>query len=212
MVDPPAADFWDRVRQWQHKGYAIALHGSQHLYVNREKGLMKLTPHSEFTGLSYEAQADKLEKGLAIFRQHGVRADAWVAPSHSFDRNTLAVLEKLGIKVVCDGLWPWPHAGSDGMFWVPQQLWRFAPKPAGVWTVCCHHNRWTPERTEAFGREVAHYGPRMTDLAQVLATYANRSLTVPDRASALCNLMWEHRVLPTLARVRRRLLNVGPRA
>src|SRR5260370_42375028 len=32
-VDAPVADFWDRVRQWQARGWTIALHGYQHRYV-----------------------------------------------------------------------------------------------------------------------------------------------------------------------------------
>jgi len=211
MIDPPAEDFWERVRDWQRRGYAIALHGYQHVYINRERGLMRLTAHSEFTGLPYEVQAEKLEKGMAIFAKHGIRADAWIAPSHSFDRNTLAVLDKLGLRTVCDGLWPWPHKDEDGIFWVPQQLWRFAPKSSGIWTVCCHHNQWSPEKVKSFSEELVHYGPRMTDLETVIAEYSERPLTVPDQASALCNLIWEHRVLPALGRWRRRIFNVRPK-
>ncbi len=194
MCDPPVPDFWDRVRQWQKMGYAIALHGYQHLYVNHDPGLMKLTPNSEFTGLSYQEQKTKLKKALAIFAEQGVRADAWVAPSHSFDRTTLQVLAELGLMVISDGLWPWPHLDDDRLFWVPQQLWGFSPKPAGVWTVCCHHNSWTETRIETFGRQLASYAPQMTDLATVTQTYAGRSLTLPDRVSAFGNLVWYHRI------------------
>jgi peptidoglycan/xylan/chitin deacetylase (PgdA/CDA1 family) len=198
MCDAPVPDFWERVRLWQQAGYAIALHGYQHVYVNNKKGLMKLTPHSEFAGLSYEEQKDKLTKAMAIFTEQGIRADAWVAPSHSFDPTTLQVLSELGVTVVCDGLWPWPHS-DDKRFWVPQQLWDFYPKPAGVWTVCCHHNSWTDKRVELFSRHLASYAPRMTDLASVTQAYAGRSLTFPDRVSALGNLIWNHRIKDFLA-------------
>ena len=36
IVDSPCADFWERVRKWQRAGYAIALHGYQHRYVNQQ--------------------------------------------------------------------------------------------------------------------------------------------------------------------------------
>jgi peptidoglycan/xylan/chitin deacetylase (PgdA/CDA1 family) len=205
MLNPPAADFWERVRRWQAKGYTIALHGYQHLYVNQERGLMRLTPHSEFTGLPFEEQLDKLRKALAIFTEHGVRADAWVAPSHSFDRNTLRALEELGLRTVSDGLWPWPHGDGDkGIFWLPQQLWWFSRKSAGVWTVCLHHNNWSEQRMKGFVREMEHYGPLMTDVETVRAEFAGRPLTLLDRFRALANLLWRHRILQVLYRLRNR--------
>ena len=35
VAGPPRADFWERVRGWQARGWTIALHGYQHLYVTR---------------------------------------------------------------------------------------------------------------------------------------------------------------------------------
>lgn len=207
MCDPPVPDFWDRVRKWQNKGYSIALHGYQHVYVNRNKGMLRLTPNSEFAGLSYRDQEAKLRQGMAIFAEQGVKVDLWVAPSHSFDRITLQVLGELGVKVICDGLWPLPHTDGDGLFWVPQQLWTFQPKPAGIWTVCCHHNSWSENDVRAFGENLAAHADRMTDLRTVTQVYASRKLTLPDRASASGNLIWYHRIRPFLGWVRRRFLH-----
>ena len=213
MIDPPAPDFWDRVRHWQSKGYTIGLHGYQHLYVNQERGLMRLTPHSEFTGLPYQEQIEKLRKGLAIFAEHGVQPEAWIAPSHSFDQNTLRALAELGLHTVSDGLWPWPHGGgADGLFWLPQQLWWFDRRWPGVWTICCHHNSWSKERLNAFVHEMEHYGPLMTEVTAVRAAYAGRALTVQDRAVALLTLLWRHRILQVLHRLRNRLRSAGQRA
>jgi hypothetical protein len=209
MCDPPAPDFWDRVRQWQKAGYTIALHGYQHVYVNSNKGLMRLTPHSEFAGLPYEEQEAKLRQALAIFAEQGVRAEAWVAPSHSFDRTTLKVLAGLDLKVISDGLWPWPHVDEDHFFWLPQQLWDFYPRSAGAWTVCCHHNSWSEKRIESFSRNLASYAPRMTDLATVTQAYAGRSLTLSDRVIALRTLAWRHRIRPLLGRLWKRWFRSG---
>lgn len=212
-LGPPADDFWERVRRWQSRGYTIALHGYQHHYVNQERGLMRLTAHSEFTNLPYEEQLEKLRKGLAIFAEHGVRADAWVAPSHSFDQNTLRALKALGLHTVSDGLWPWPHGGgAAGLFWVPQQLWWFDRKGAGIWTVCLHHNTWSQERLDAFIREVENYAPRLTDMETVRAEFAGRPLTLQDRFWALATLLWRHRILQVLYRLRKRLRSASQRA
>lgn len=212
QVGPAAPDFWDRVRAWQQRGYTIALHGHQHVYINRERGLMRLTAHSEFTGLSYAEQRDKLEKALAIFAAQGVRADAWVAPSHSFDRTTLRVLADLQLNVISDGLWPWPHRDAGGRFWVPQQLWQFEPRPAGIWTVCNHHNAWSDRDLQLFIRYVDAHAGRMTDVDTVLRTYGDRRLAVSDRLSAFCNLMWNHRIKPPLGRLRRWFRKLRQRA
>ena len=209
MCDPPLPEFWDRVRRWQEMGYTIALHGYQHVYVNQERGLTRLTPQSEFAGLSYQEQQAKLQKAVAIFAEQGVRVDAFVAPSHSFDRTTLKVLAELGVKVVSDGLWPWPHADKNGMFWVPQQLWDFRRRPAGTWTVCNHHNSWTKAKVEALGENLTQHAGRMTDLARVAQTFAGRPLSITDRIWALGDLMWNHRIKAALWRLRRRWKKAG---
>jgi peptidoglycan/xylan/chitin deacetylase (PgdA/CDA1 family) len=205
MPDAPVGDFWDRVRRWQAKGYAIALHGHQHVYVNKNPGMMKLNRQSEFAGLPYGEQRTKIQKGLEIFAENGVTAEAWVAPSHSFDRTTLKVLAELGLPVVSDGLWPWPHLEEDSIFWVPQQLWAFYPKPAGIWTVCQHHNSWTEERLGAFARDLAQYASRMTDLSEVIRVHSGRTLTFSDRLTAGMDSLWNHHIRTFAWKVRRSL-------
>lgn len=200
MVAPPAPDFWDRVRRWQAMGYTIGLHGYQHVYVNHHRGLLKLTPHSEFSGLSFTEQELKIRQGLAIFAEQGVRAELFVAPSHSFDRTTLEVLHRHGLSVISDGPWAWPHLDRGRMFWIPQQLWSFAPRPAGIWTVCLHPNDWKEKGLARFEQQVAQFAPRITDLAQVSRTYAGRQLTVRDRINAQIRFLWRHRAIPFLKR------------
>ena len=204
-VDPPRADFWDQVRRWQGQGWCIALHGYQHHYVNREAGMLGLNPQSEFAGLPREEQEAKLRKGLALFAEQGVRADAWVAPSHSFDRTTVGILADLGLTVISDGLWPRPFTEPGGTTWVPQQLWDFQPRPAGVWTVCNHHNHWTPERLDRFTESLHAYAPFLTDVPTVLAEYAGRGLSLADRWRGFSEFVWTHRVLGPLWSARRRL-------
>ena len=126
-----------------------------------------------------------MRRGLEIFAKYGVRADAWVAPAHSFDRTTVGVLADLGVLVINDGLWPWPFTDARGVTWVPQQLWDFAPKPAGIWTVCCHHNNWTPRKMEDFGKSLESYASKITDLTTVIHSFAGRRLTLADQWTAL---------------------------
>jgi predicted deacetylase len=198
MIDPPRSDFWERVRGWQASGYAIALHGYQHLYVNRNAGLMKLTPQSEFAGLPRAEQETKLKGGVDIFAQNGVTVDAWVAPAHSFDGTTVAALADLGVRVISDGLTPWPYTDGRGTFWAPQQFWSFRPKPAGVWTVCFHHNSWSAQQCDRFAEDVAAYAPRLTDLVTVANQFGHRKRGAADRFAAFSDLTWNHRLRPAL--------------
>ncbi len=39
-VDDPKQDFWERVRQWQARGWTIALHGFQHKYTAEHAGIV----------------------------------------------------------------------------------------------------------------------------------------------------------------------------
>jgi predicted deacetylase len=205
MVDEPRADFWDRVRGWQAKGYTIAVHGYRHQYINTNPGRMGLTFQSEFAGLSRAEQEDKLRKALAIFESHGVKADAWVAPSHSFDKVTVDVLADLGVPVISDGLWPMPFTQANGITWVPQQLWSFERMKRGIWTVCNHHNGWSPERLAKFGTQLEAFAGAMTDVASVVQAHHGRQLTLGDRLTALADFIWTHRIVGPIWDARRRM-------
>jgi len=132
--------FWDKVRDWQNKDWHIALHGYDHVYVSKESGLVPFNSDSEFAGLSYEEQSKKIKDGWDIFRENGIKANIWVAPSHTFDENTLKALkEYTTISIVSDGIALFPFK-KYGFEWIPQQVWRFRRMPFGVWTGCFHPN------------------------------------------------------------------------
>jgi predicted deacetylase len=207
MHGPALPDFWERVRGWQARGYTIGLHGYQHVYVNQNPGMVGLTKQSEFAGLSRAEQEAKLEKAFAIFKEQGVRPDVWVAPSHSFDRTTIAILAEHGLNVISDGLWPRPFLEEGRTFWVPQQLWGFLPRSSGIWTVCCHHSEWSAQRLETFARQLAEYQSRMTDLPAVQQAFQGRSITLGDRILARWEFLWRHNIRDFLAGLRRRVMN-----
>ena len=122
---PARENFWDHVRSWQGRGWTIGLHGHQHLYVTKSRGIVEGCPYSEFAGLPLEAQRTKLQAAIDIFRRERVDPEVWVAPAHSFDKNTLKVLRQLGISNVSDGLHLFPCRDSDGMLWYHNNWERF---------------------------------------------------------------------------------------
>lgn len=182
---PARASFWDTVRTWQAKGWAIAIHGFQHLYVTNDCGLLGLQDRSEFAGLPYEEQTDKLRRALEIFRTEKVDPKIWVAPSHSFDAITIRSLREVGIHIISDGLFPLPYRDRAGMLWIPQQLWRFRNLPRGTWTVCYHHNNWGPAQLRRFRFDLHRFRARIVAPSEVCEQYTGRQKCVSDRLGAL---------------------------
>lgn len=168
-VDAARLDFWERVRGWQARGWAIGLHGFQHHYVNREGGLLGLNRQSEFAGLPEAEQMAKLRQGLAIFREQGVRADCWVAPAHSFDWATVRALSGLELRVISDGFALAPYRDRHETIWIPQQFATMHAMPAGVWTFCYHHNRMAESALHRFERDLRRLAPAMIALRDAVA-------------------------------------------
>jgi predicted deacetylase len=176
--------FWDRVREWQARGWTIGLHGYQHTYVTRDAGLLGLNARSEFSGLSAPEQEAKLRLAIEILRREGVAPEVWIAPAHSFDTNTLLALARLGVTCLSDGFSPFPYSDDRGMVWVPQQLWRFRPMPFGVWTVCFHPNSWTAGQLDVLRANLSRYRHAITDFRSVVDAYAQRRRTFADSSYA----------------------------
>jgi len=174
VVAPARPTFWEEVRQWQARGWTIGLHGLQHRYVTEDGGIVGIQRRSEFAGLSAAEQEGKLRRAVEIFHKAGVEPKVWIAPSHSFDWNTVEALKKVGISVISDGFALAPHGDSRGMFWIPQQLWRFRWRPFGVWTVCCHHNSWTEAHVTQFRQAIQKYRYAITDFSSVTSAYHHR--------------------------------------
>lgn len=183
IMEPARADFWEKVRAWQKMGWTVALHGHQHLYTTKHSGLTKINNYSEFVGLSYEEQRNKLEQGLKIFAEHGVRANTWVAPAHSFDELTVKALLELGISTISDGYYFWPIKRL-GATWIPQQLWRFRRMPAGLWVVCFHHNEFVEQKhVDDFIRDLETFSADIISFDQALNDYRVRNYSLLDKLS-----------------------------
>lgn len=183
-IDPPAHDFWARCREWQSRGWSIGLHGFEHRYVTRNAGVLRTKPQSEFAGLTIDEQMRKLREGLSIFAKAGVQADAWVAPSHSFDYATVTALATLGIRVISDGPWRLPHTDALGIMWVPQQLARFDRRSFGVWTVCLHHNTWTEAGQRRMLDDIERFAPRCTSMDEIVCEFRGRRKSPMDSVTA----------------------------
>ncbi len=180
-VDAPATDFWDQARRWRARGWTLAMHGHQHRYTEPTGGMLPISNKSEFAGLPWADQRAKLRAARQIFDQQGIVPEAWVAPSHSFDGNTVRGLREVGITVISDGLARYPFDEPEGITWVPHQMWRFSARRSGVWTVGYHFNRWPEREFRRFRSAMEQHREEFTTLPAVAAQWRGRRRTMGDR-------------------------------
>lgn len=182
----PRRDFWDIVRMWQQKGWGIAMHGYQHVYQTHDGGLVPINNKSEFAGLSFELQQEKIKKGWSIFMQHNIIPTIWVAPAHSFDDATLRALKaETPISIVSDGIALNPFL-EKGFSWIPQQLWSFKYMPFGTYTICLHPNTMTDTDFARLEVGLNKYKKHIVSVADI--KLSKKRKTVIDRLFA--KLWW----------------------
>ena len=137
---------------------------------------------SEFAGVEMEIQRKKLCEGLAVFKKHTIETKIFVAPSHTFDRNTLhALRNETDINIISDGVATFPYQ-EDGFFWIPQQLRSLTRKRHGVWTFCCHPSMMNNADFDALDKFCnAHCYEFISDITKLQKTYNGRSRGIKDR-------------------------------
>lgn len=106
--DAPA-DFYAYIRGLQEEGWSVALHGMNHVYSTKKGGLFPLNDFSEYAGKPYEEQKEMIARGKQILEEHDVHTDLFMAPAHSYDRNTLRALKENGFQALTDGFGEQPY-------------------------------------------------------------------------------------------------------
>ena len=94
MQGPEHEDFPGFLQGLLIEGWSIALHGYEHLYSTDKGGLFPLNHFSEFADLPLEKQNAMIAIGKEQLVNWGIETDIFMAPAHSFDRNTLKALKK----------------------------------------------------------------------------------------------------------------------
>jgi predicted deacetylase len=141
--EPAREDFWDVVRAWVKRGWTIAQHGYTHQYWTDDPGILAISDKSELASLSYEDQFAKLKAGKEILSEQNVWQPVFMAPSHSFDENTLLALSNLGFHYLTDGYGTYPYQLRK-ITAVPQLFASSANFGFGVYTICLHVNNMSP--------------------------------------------------------------------
>lgn len=142
-------DFWNYVKELQKDGYTIALHGYTHQYTTNKGGIFPLNHFSEFAGLPYQKQEEMIREGKEELLKHGIDTDIFMAPAHSYDRNTLLALKKNGFRALTDGFGAKPYQREGLTFYPISFLWkRTLQKSKGYSTLVVHTG--TVENIESY--------------------------------------------------------------
>ena len=188
-VAPMREDFWEIIRELQEKGWTIAQHGYQHNYATKKSGLLKLNPFSEFAGIAYEEQKEKLKKGQEILHKQGICAKMFMAPGHTYDRNTLKALKELGFTSVTDGYSSCPYC-YRGLIFIPCTLSK-QKMPKYVDTVCLHINGMVRAEFEELEKYIAGHRELFCTVAELIGcpgnaeAEASQSVKIPKRNLAI---------------------------
>lgn len=134
-------DFWEYVKGLQDNGWCIAMHGYQHIYTTRKGGLFPLNLFSEFAGIPLSKQRDMIQKGTEILKQHGISTDIFMAPAHSYDKNTLQALKESGYNKITDGFGKMPYRWKGMTFYpISFLMSRSFKEKKGITTMVVHVN------------------------------------------------------------------------
>ena len=149
---PKNIDFWNRVSNWKKKGWEITMHGCNHLYTQRsdeKKDLFNYGGNSEFYGLDYDTQLNKIRKGLEEFKKRNINIRSFFAPNHIYDENTLKALKNSNIKIIIDGYGLFPFYKNEILF-IPQLFYKEIFLPFGIQSTQMHINEWNEDSFKKF--------------------------------------------------------------
>lgn len=138
-INLPEESFWSIIRSLASNGWVVAQHGYTHQYISSNSGLLKINSRSEFSGLDYTHQLNKLKRGKQILEREHVWQPVFMAPAHSFDNNTLKALSHLNFQYITDGYGVYPYQmgklkALPNLFSTPKHI------GIGIYTICLHTN------------------------------------------------------------------------
>lgn len=163
-------DFYEVMKELEQAGYCFAMHGCYHLYTTKRGGRFPLNNYSEFAGLPYDQQKEMLSFGKETLKAHGIETDIFMAPAHSYDKNTLKALKELGFTRITDGFGNAPYRESGIVFYPISFLLKNSLKRerGGLTTMVVHANTLTRADKERYERIFEEYGKNMISYSAYL--------------------------------------------
>ncbi len=150
-IDEPEKDFSRIMLELRDKGAVLAMHGATHVYTTKKGGVFPLNLFSEFAGISFDEQRKKLSDAKQQLTKIGIDTNVFMAPGHTFDKNTLKALGELGFKYVTDGFGYKPFY-QKGMVFLPIAFrkGKVYHDGDGMTTIVLHVNDWKEEDFGSF--------------------------------------------------------------
>lgn len=171
---PYNPDFWDIIDQLSSDGWIIAQHGYRHLYKTKEGGILGINKMGEFSSLDFEVQKQMIKSGRDILKEKICEPKIFIAPGHSFDRNTIRVLEENGYNSISDGIALYPFK-KWGVVWLPQILWRPRKLPFGLITAALHPNTMTGEDFNNLEKFIEKNHEKIGDFSELMNWHTKTS-------------------------------------
>lgn len=163
-------DFWAYLRGLRQEGWQIAQHGYIHQYHTQKMGCFPLNKLSEFAGIPYPQQYEALKAGKELLQSHGIYTDIFMAPAHSYDKNTLRALKKLGFTKLTDGFGSVPYQWRGFTFYpISYRQSSSLKKTSGYTTFVVHANGMKQGDFEHYKQLFQIYADRMISFTEYMA-------------------------------------------
>jgi len=178
--------FWERVENWKNKGWEITMHGCNHLYTQKsdKNDIFNYGGNSEFYGLDYSMQLNKIKTGLEEFKKREIKVRSFFAPNHIYDSNTLKALKDSDIKIIIDGYGLFPYYKNEILF-IPQLFYKEIFLPFGIQSTQMHINEWNDEAYKNFEIFVKKNYSKILNLNNII------EVTNPNSLQNLTNYLVE---------------------
>jgi len=181
-LEKPHEDFDVFARNLQQNGWIIALHGYNHLYTTRDKGIFPINEFSEFAGVDYDKQEVMIRQGLSQLREWGLEPQVFMAPGHTFDKNTLKALKANGISRITDGFGLKPYIRDSITFYpISSKRSDCVSDKEGYSTYVLHTNTMSHDGIEAFKK-------MLNDNREKFISYDEYLEVAPEQRTSMGNL------------------------
>ena len=170
-------NFWKRVIDWKNKGWEITMHGCNHLYTQTsdKNDIFGYGGNSEFYGLNYLSQLEKIKTGLEEFKKQKIKVRSFFAPNHIYDNNTLKALKDNDIKIIIDGYGLFPFF-KDEILFIPQLFHKEIFLPFGIQSTQMHINDWNEKAFKTFEDFVKRNHSRIVNLDYIVSVANSNNL------------------------------------
>ena len=186
MRNDSMKNFDEQIKKWEAKEWVLAMHGWKHIYTTKKGGLFPLNNFSEFAGVSKEKQREMIFDGKEKLQRMGVRTNIFMAPAHSFDKNTLICLKEAGFQYITDGFGDFPYEWK-GLTFLPIAFQRSKDieKSEGYTTLVFHTNTMSEGEFASFEKVLKEHKNDFISYKEYLQIPA-KSQTVGGRVKEYC--------------------------